>query len=143
MDYYCYQYSYCGICARIHCRHYHCLELIVTTNAFIFSWDCEGIEVIIPITQYEKWDQENLIRLLKNEDKKSNPLNTIIRTLIMRARSNPQRHYEIYAVDCDNSLDEEFWREQWNDAPQATADLIREKGHKLYSDRRQQQYKIV
>lgn len=115
----------------------------MTTNAFIFSWDCNGIEAIIPITQYEKWDQENLIRLLKNEDKKSNPLNTIIRTLIMRARFNTQRHYEIYAVDCDSSLDEEFWKEQWSSAPQETADLIREKGHKLYSDRRQTQYTIV
>lgn len=143
MDYHRYQYSYCGICARIHCWHHHCLELNVTTNAFIFSWDCEGIEAIIPITQYEKWDQENLMRMLKNENKKSNPLDTIIRTLIMRARSNPQRHYEIYAVDCDSSLDEEFWREQWNNVPQDTADIIREKGHKLYSDRRQQQYKIV
>lgn len=115
----------------------------MTTNAFIFSWDCDGIEAIIPITKYEKWDQENLMRLLKDEKKLSNPLDTIIRTLIMRARFNTQRHYEIYAVDCDSSLDEEFWREQWNIAPQETADLIRERGHKLYSDRRQQQYKIV
>ena len=115
----------------------------MTTNAFIFSWDCNGIEAIIPITEYEKWDQENLMRLLKNEKRLSNPLNTIIRTLLMRARYNSQRHYEIYAIDCDSSLDEEFWKEQWNSAPQTTADLIREKGHKLYSDRRQTQYTIV
>ena len=115
----------------------------MTTNAFIFSWDCNGIEAIIPITEYEKWDQENLMRLLKDEKKLSNPLNTIIRTLLMRARYNSQRHYEIYAIDCDISLDKEFWKEQWNSAPQATADLIREKGYKLYSDRRQTQYTIV
>ena len=115
----------------------------MTTNAFIFSWDCEGIEAIIPITQYEKWDHENLMRLLKNENKLRNPLDTIIQTLLMRARMNSQRHYEIYAVDCDESMDEEFWREQWNSRPQETADLIRERGHKLYSDRRQREYKIV
>ena len=115
----------------------------MTTNAFIFSWDCEGIEAIIPITQYEKWDQENLMRLLKNENKLRNPLDTIIQTLLMRARMNSQRHYEIYAVDCDNSMDEQFWREQWDRCPQETAELIRERGHKLYSDRRQREYKIV
>ena len=115
----------------------------MTTNAFIFSWDCNGIEAIIPITKYEKWDQENLMRLLKNENTQRNPVDTIIQTLLMRARMNTQRHYEIYAVDCDQSLDEGFWREQWNEYPQATANLIRERGHKLYSDRRQQEYKIV
>lgn len=115
----------------------------MTTNAYIFSWDCEGIEAIIPITKYEKWDQENLMRLLKNQNKQRNPLDTIIHQLIMRARFNSQRHYEIYAVDCDESMDEEFWREQWKEHPQGTADLIRERGHKIYSDRRQTNPVIV
>jgi hypothetical protein len=115
----------------------------MTANAFIFSWDCNGIEAIIPITIYEKWEQENLMRMLKNENTQRNPLDTIIQTLLMRARVNSQRHYEIYAVNCDQSLDEKFWREQWNSCPQETADLIRERGHQLYSDRRQQQYTIV
>ena len=53
----------------------------------------------------------------------------------MRARFNPQRNYEIYAIDCDASLDEAFWRNQWEEYPQETADLIRERGHELYSDR--------
>jgi len=55
--------------------------------------------------------------------------------LMLRARFNPQRHYEIYAIDCDVSLDEEFWREQWEEYPQETAELIRDRGHRLYSDR--------
>jgi hypothetical protein len=32
-------------------------------------------------------------------------------------------------------MDEAFWREQWEEYPQSTAELIRERGHKLYSDR--------
>lgn len=115
----------------------------MTTNAFIFSWDCEGIEAIIPITKYEKWDQENLMRMLKNENTQRNPLNSIIQTLTLRARYNPQRHYEIYAVDCAEELDEAFWRTQWEENPQFTADLIREKGHKIFSDRRQTKPVIV
>lgn len=111
----------------------------MTTNAFIFSWDIQGIEAIVPISRYENWDKENLMRMLKDEQIKPNPLNNIVQSLLMRARYNTHRHYEIYAVDCDTSLDEEFWRKQWAEYPQFTADLIREKGHKIYSDRQTKQ----
>lgn len=107
----------------------------MTTNAFIFMWDCYGIESIVPITQYENWDKTNTIRLLKGDRSVRNPLDDIVRNLVFRARYNSQRHYEIYAVDCDASLDEEFWKEQWDSNPQHTADLIREKGQQIYSDR--------
>lgn len=107
----------------------------MTKNAFIFSWDQLGIESIIPITQYEHHDKDNLIRMLRNEAALRNPLNGIVRNLILRAQFNPQRHYEIYAIDCDVEMDQEFWKQQWQDYPQETADLIRERGHKLYSDR--------
>lgn len=115
----------------------------MTKNAFIFSWDCNGIESIVPITQYEHHDKENLIRLLKDQPRIRNPLDTIVRNLILRAKFNSQRFYEIYAIDCDPSLDEKFWQEQWQENPQFTADLIRERGHKIYSDRQTKQSVIV
>ena len=108
----------------------------MTTNAFLFAWDQHGIESIVPITEYEHWDKQNLIRILNNKKIERNPLNNIIHNLIIRARVNSQRHYEIYAIDCSAELDEEFWREQWREHPQFTANLIRERGHKLYSNRR-------
>ena len=108
---------------------------MATKNAFIFSWDQLGIDSIVPITQYEFHDQENTMRLLKDQPRIRNPLNNIVRSLLLRARYNSQRHYEIYAVDCTEEMDEVFWREQWEEYPQATAELIRERGHKLYSDR--------
>lgn len=107
----------------------------MTTNAYIFSWDHLGIEAILPISQYEHHEKNQLINLLKDQPRERNPLDSIVRTLLLRARFNTQRHYEIYAVDCDASMDEAFWRKQWEEHPQATADLIRERGHKLYSDR--------
>lgn len=107
----------------------------MTTNAFIFAWDMLGIESIVPISQYEHIDRDNTMRILREEQIVRSPMNTIIQNLMLRARVNPQRNYEIYAIDCDLSLDEAFWRQQWQDEPQATADLIRERGHKLYSDR--------
>lgn len=107
----------------------------MTTNAYIFSWNMDGIESIVPITEYEHWDQNNLILMLKDRPIKPNPLNSIVRNLVLRAQFNQQRHYEIYAIDCDKSLDEVFWREQWQEYPQETADLIRERGHKIFSNR--------
>jgi hypothetical protein len=107
----------------------------MTTNAFIFSWDQLGIEAIVPISQYEFHDQENTMRLLREQPRIPNPLDGIVRGLLLRARFNTHRHYEIYAVDCTEGMDEAFWREQWEQYPQATAELIRERGHKLFSDR--------
>lgn len=115
----------------------------MTTNAFIFSWDQHGIESIVPISQYEHWDKQNLMNMLGDKPTKKNPLDSIVHSLIIRARVNSQRHYEIYAVDCHPDLDEEFWRKQWNEHPQFTADLIRDRGHKLYSDRRTQNQEIL
>jgi hypothetical protein len=107
----------------------------MTTNAYIFSWDNLGIESIVPITQYEHHDKQNLIRMLSEKKTEPNPLDNILRMMLMRARFNTQRHYEIYAIDCDSSMDEQFWRDQWDKYPQETAELIRDRGHKIYSDR--------
>ena len=109
----------------------------MTTNAFIFSWDQLGIESIIPITQYEKWDQVQLMQMLKDGTKEHNPIHRIVNMLTLRARYNTHRHYEIYAIDCDEEMTEESWREQWDDYPQETAELIRARGQKIYCDRAQ------
>lgn len=107
----------------------------MTTNAFIFSWDIHGIESIVPISKYEHHDKQNLINILSEKRTTTNPMNSILHNLMLRARYNTHRHYEIYAVDCSEELDEEFWKNQWKESPQETADLIRDRGHKLYSDR--------
>lgn len=107
----------------------------MTTNAFIFSWDQLGIEGIVPITQYENWDKVQLMEVLKGHRQETNPLNQIINTLTLRARFNSQRHYEIYAIDCDAELDQVFWQQRWQADPQWCADLVRRKGHKIHSDR--------
>lgn len=115
----------------------------MTVNAFIFSWDENGVESIVPITQYENWDASNTFRLLADQPVVRNPLNSIMNTMLIRARVNSQRHYEIYAIDCDPSLDADFWREQWESAPQATADLVRKRGEKIYCNRRTQKAVIT
>jgi hypothetical protein len=107
----------------------------MTTNAFIFSWDNTGIESIVPITQYEDWDKIQLMEVIRGTGPQSNPLNHLIGALKLRARANSHRHYEIYAIDCDPELDEVFWSERWDSDPQWCADIVREKGYKIHSDR--------
>ena len=106
----------------------------MTTNAFIFSWDMRGIEAIIPITQYENYEKMECWYVIKGEKVPENTLPGIIHQLKMRARFNQQRHYEIYAIDGDESMDEEFWKAQWENYPQETADLVRSRGMKILGD---------
>lgn len=105
------------------------------TKKFIFSWCNEGIESIIDVTEYENWDKHNTFKLIKGETIERNPINSIVQRLIMRARYNTQRYYEIYMITCTDDLDKEVWIQQWQDEPQFTAELIRERGYKLHSDR--------
>ena len=55
--------------------------------------------------------------------------------LIMRARYNSQRHYEIYTVDVDESITVADIEELFDTDAQMIVDLIRARGYKLYSDR--------
>lgn len=107
----------------------------MTTNAFVFAWDINGIESIIPITQYEAWDKANTWKILAGEETERNPLNSILQCLLLRARYNQHRHYEIYSIDCEVGITKEMWEAAWRENPQATADLIRAQGCNIYSDR--------
>ena len=102
------------------------------SHAFIFSWDINGIESIVPIEEYRQHDKNQVINILKGNEMVRNPLHSILQRLLLRARLNSQRNYEIYAVDCDESLDEEFWKEQWTSNFESTAELIRSRGYKLF-----------
>jgi len=107
----------------------------MTTNAYLFMWNAHGIESIVPITQYEDQSKLDMWNILKEEKRKKNPLDDILMSMEMRARFNPARSYEIYAMDCDEGITEEDLFEFWDTSPQAAADLTREKGVRIYSDR--------
>jgi hypothetical protein len=107
----------------------------MTTNAYLVYWCEEGLESVIPITQYERWDSENTFRVLNNQEPVRNPINQLIQSMLLRARFNQQRHYELYAIDCETSISKQDIEQMFEDNPQAAAELFRSRGHKLYSDR--------
>jgi len=61
----------------------------------------------------------------------------------LRARANSQRHYEVYSVHVDEGITKNDIVDMFNDSPQAMADLIRERGNKIYSDRIEKQRAIT
>lgn len=107
----------------------------MTTNAYLVYWCEEGLESVIPITQYEQWDRDNTFRILNNEETVRNPINGLIQNMILRAQVNAQRHYELYAIDCVADISHEDIETMFDDDPQTAADMIRVRGHKIYSGR--------
>ena len=93
------------------------------------------MESVVPITEYEQWDRDNTFRVLNNQETVRNPLNQMIQNMILRAQVNAQRHYELYAIDCDHSIQKLDIEQMFEDDPQAAADLFRSRGHKMYSNR--------
>jgi hypothetical protein len=99
-------------------------------NIFLLSWDMLGIEAVINITDFEK---ETTWATL--QDQPGPKLNGIVNSVMMRARANSQRHYEVYTVTMSEEITEQDVREMFDANPQGMAELIRERGRKIYSDR--------
>lgn len=98
---------------------------------YILSWDMYGLESIINITEIE---HNRVLDILSDNKTKSN-LAQSLNSLVLRAQFNPQRHYEIYAVTVNNDVTKQDLITMFKDTPQEMADLVRSRGHKLYSDR--------
>lgn len=95
---------------------------------FILMWDMYGLESIIDVTELE---QQAIIAGLKGETvQQSNP----IQYMILRAKFNTQRCYEIYSISTVDIDKDDFIR-LFKDSPQMIVNLIRERGTKIYSDR--------
>ena len=107
----------------------------MTTNAYLVYWSSEGLESVTPVGHYEQIDVENTFRILNNEDPIRNPVNTLIQTMILRARYNSHRHYELYAITAMDGITGPDIEGMFEAAPNEAAKTIRNIGVKLYSDR--------
>ena len=63
--------------------------------------------------------------------------------LIMRARANPQRNYEIYTIQVEADVSLKDIQEMFKDSPQDIVDLVRARGHRLYSDRQYAEDRVI
>jgi hypothetical protein len=99
-------------------------------HQFLVMWCNEGLECVVDITEDE---QQRAWSALKGKSPVSQLPN--INHMILRARYNTQRHYEIYTVEATEGITADDIRDMFENSPQTAADTIRERGHCLHSDR--------
>jgi hypothetical protein len=106
-------------------------------RSFVVMWDCHGIDAIGEIVDpaLKTW------AVIANKPVPKENFN--LEHWKLRARVNAHRHYEIYAIGVDGSISQEDIVDMFQRDPQLAADLIRDRGEKIYSDRRTQRDAIT
>ncbi len=99
------------------------------TNVYLAMWDCYGLEYL---TNLSKWSERATLAALKEEKPPPAPM---IDALLLRARFNPQRNYEVYTFSVMDDVSEESLKEAFEKNPQFIVDHIREHGEMMWSDR--------
>jgi len=95
-------------------------------HIFLFMWDMYGLEFCQDITAVEK---RNMMNALKGQ-RLERPFN--INSLLLRARINSQRNYEIYTMTVEQGISEADVIAWFNSNPQEAVDQIRARGRELY-----------
>lgn len=104
---------------------------------YLVMWDMTGLECVINVStvqdKHDQWDKENIWRILQEKPTDEKPPDIPLNMLILRARYNSHRHYEIYTFDSEFTEDD--IKEMFEHDPQVIVDAIRNVGHEIYSDR--------
>lgn len=95
-------------------------------HIFLFMWDMYGLEFCQDITKIEK---RNMMAALKGE-RLERPFN--LNHMLMRARINSQRNYEIYTMTVQQGISEEEVIAWFKNDPQEAVDQIRARGREVY-----------
>mgnify|MGYP000093608653 CR=1 FL=1 len=99
-------------------------------HAFIVVWCSDGLEWVEDISNH---DQKAMWSTLKGEPPKS--ISDKLKAAIFRARLNTQRSYEIYSITAIDGIMKSDIVEMFNLDPQGAAEIIRDKGYKIFADR--------
>ncbi len=110
-------------------------DQVSSSHTFLVMWDCYGLETLIDVTARE---QENIISVLRGDPvRHTNP----IQTMILRARFNSQRFYEIYYFNSE--ISEEEILDMFQHDAQTIVDAIRRIGESVYDGREKRQRVIT
>lgn len=94
---------------------------------FLAMWDCDGLECLFDVTDMEG---DAMMSGLRGETYKM-PFN--LSMMMMRARYNNQRSYEIYTF-VTSGMDYDDVKDMFDNDPQIIVESIRENGNMIYSD---------
>lgn len=104
-------------------------------NTYIISWDQLGVECVFNATEADKQITFEILKGTYNDTTPRHNSGTLLHFLELRARVNSQRHYEIYVIEVEDDISQHDLEEMFESNPQGSADLIRNRGTCLYSDR--------
>jgi hypothetical protein len=96
-----------------------------------------GLECLFNVTE---WHQKKTWAVLKDEPIDNGPS---IQMMMLRARMNSQRCYEIYSFVADEGVTEESIRQTFKESPQGLVEFIRKNGEKIYSDRIETKKQVI
>jgi len=106
-------------------------------NHFLAVWDMYGLESLHDVLHakklHDEWEKAKVLAILKEEELPPAPRIIPLNALLLRARVNTHRCYEIYEFATPFSFQE--IKKMFEEDPQTIADSIREIGYKVYSDR--------
>ena len=109
------------------------------SHKFIVMWCNEGLEYVADVTADEQrvmW--EKLQGRTSPKHSYANPHH-----LVLRARYNTQRHYEIYLFNAVAGITEDDIRDMFDADPQSAADTIRGLGTVIHSDRAEKNKVVI
>ena len=109
------------------------------SHQFLIMWCNEGLECCIDVTEDQ---QRRMWQKLKGEPMSESAIPNY-QHLLLRARYNSQRHYEIYSVEATDGITAEDIQDMFEASPQTAADTIRRLGHCLHSDRAERQRVVI
>ena len=115
------------------------------TKHYLAMWDMLGLEslhdVDLHMDKYNEWEKQKVLAILKEERIPSQPSGIPLQMMLLRAKVNSQRAYEIYEFNSTMAYDE--LKEAFEIDPQPIVEWIRSNGKKVYSDYLKQDRKMI
>ena len=106
------------------------------TKHYLAMWDMQGLESLHDVDshmkKYNEWEKQKVISILKEQRIPDQPSGIPLQMMILRARANSQRAYEIY--EFNSTMGYKELTKVFNDDPQPVVEWIRENGKQVYSD---------
>jgi hypothetical protein len=108
-------------------------------------WDMLGLECLYDVdlhmSKYNEWEKQKVVAILKEERTPDQPAGIPLQMMLLRARVNSQRAYEIYEFNSTVAYDE--LKTAFEVDPQPIVEWIRENGKQVYSDYVKQNRKMI
>lgn len=112
---------------------------------YLAMWDMLGLECIFDVNdamqEIDQWEKQKIVSILKEEREPVKPKGIPLQMMILRARVNSQRSYEIY--EFTSTLDINTIRKEFAKDPQPIVNWIRDNGGKIYSDYVKSERKMI